>query len=428
MKRRGRLFSILFVLAAAGCAPNAAAPGADGLHVERVVMLMRHGIRPPTKATVTPPGIAAEAWPTWSAPFGHLTQHGYDAVKLLGTFDRTFYTEAGLLSATGCAAAGEIVVHSDSDERTIRTGDAMIEGMFPNCGVVNDHHPEGEIDVLYSPLDAPGSMDANAAQAAILAQVGSLQHARDAHRAQFDELERVLGCCQAPACPRSATTCHLADMPSEFVTAADEGRPKLTGPMDFGPSAAMTLMLEYVEGMPMNQVGWGRMTREQLQTIMGLHSMKGEVLQRPYYVGARGASPLLRRMMAALQGEVGAGGSRLTVLVGHDTNISDMSGLLGFDWQVDSFPAHTPPPGGAFGLELLRDAQGHEFVRAFYRSQTMDQMRELTPLNLRTPAFRQIITIPGCAMPDGAPMCPLSTFVALAQSKLIAESAATAAP
>jgi 4-phytase/acid phosphatase len=178
----------------------------------------------------------------------------------------------------------------------------------------------------------------------------------------------------------------------------------------------MTLMLEYVEGMPMEQVGWGRVTREQIQTIMSLHSMKGEVLQRPYYVGARGASPLLRRMLSAL---TAGDGARLSVFVGHDTNISDMSGLLGFDWQVESYPAHTPPPGGAFGLELLSDAHGNHFVRAFYRSQTMDQMRDLTPLDLSTPAFRQTVAIPGCGMPDHPDICPLATFDALVQARLI---------
>ena len=403
-------------LLAAACAYGSAPQAGQGLRVERVVMLMRHGIRPPTRASVTPDGIATAAWPSWSVPFGHLTEHGYAAVKLVGAFDRAYYTHAGLLSAEGCPAAGEVVIHSDSDERTIRTADAEIEGAFPGCAIANQHLPQDQLDVLYSPLDEPG-MDNAAARAAILSDIGSLERVRDAHRAQFDTLERVLDCCRPPICPPNQTTCHLADIPSTLVGAADEGRPKLTGAMDYAPTAAMTLLMEYLDGKPMSEVGWGRVSRDQLETIMGLHSMKGEVLQRPHYVGARGAAPLMRRMLAALRGDAGAGGSKLTMLVGHDTNISDMSGLLGFDWQVASFPAHTPPPGGAFGLELVRNAAGEEFVRAFYRSQTMDQMRNLTPLDLATPAFRQYVSIPGCST-GGAPLCPLATFEALVAQRL----------
>ena len=58
----------VLALAFAPSASRAVDPAAEGLKLERVVMLMRHGIRPPTKATVTPPGIAAEPWPSWDAP------------------------------------------------------------------------------------------------------------------------------------------------------------------------------------------------------------------------------------------------------------------------------------------------------------------------------------------------------------------------
>jgi fructose-1,6-bisphosphatase/inositol monophosphatase family enzyme len=39
------------------------------------------------------------------------------------------------------------------------------------------------------------------------------------------------------------------------------------------------------------------------------------------------------------------------------------------------------PPGGALGFELLSDAGGHKFVRAFFRAQTMDQLRNQQSLN-----------------------------------------------
>ncbi|MFT4055515.1 MAG: hypothetical protein QM681_13495 [Novosphingobium sp.] len=35
------------------------------LQLEHVVMLMRHGIRPPTSANPAPAGYTQEAWPSW---------------------------------------------------------------------------------------------------------------------------------------------------------------------------------------------------------------------------------------------------------------------------------------------------------------------------------------------------------------------------
>jgi hypothetical protein len=114
-------------------------------------MLMRHGIRPPTKATVTPPGIAAEPWPLWDAPYGHLTAHGAEAIRLLGRFDRDSLAKRGLLPREGCPKAAAVVLWSDTDQRTIATGDALLGGMFPGCGLRNGHLARGAKDPLFNP-------------------------------------------------------------------------------------------------------------------------------------------------------------------------------------------------------------------------------------------------------------------------------------
>ena len=58
-------------------------------------------------------------------------------------------------------------------------------------------------------------------------------------------------------------------------------------------------------------------------------------------------------------------------------------------------------------------------MRVVYRSQTLQQMRELSRLDAAHPAFRQVLAIPGCAMPDDARRCSLDTFVRLVRSKLV---------
>lgn len=396
---------LIALVCALFAAPALAGPAAPaGLKLERAVMLMRHGIRPPTKPTVTPPGVAAEAWPNWDSPWGHLTAHGAQAVVLLGRSDRAQFAGRGLLSAQGCPDPGAVVIWADTDQRTIATGEALAQGLAPGCAVAVGHDPEGQVDPLFSPLDAPGALDGAKALAAVRAQAGDLRALMTAHADEVALAERILGCCRPPACK---SPCGLADLPSDLVMPDDSGRPKATGPLDFLPTAAQSIMLAYVEGKPMAEVGWGRVTPAELTTLMRLHSLKGQVLQRPPYVAARGAGPLARRMLAALTTDP----ALLTILVGHDTNIVDLGGLLDLHWQVKTYPADTPPPGGAVVLELLRAPDGKAYLRAVYRSQTMDQMRNLTPLGADQDADRQVLVIPGCQSGPGG-LCPLADFAA----------------
>jgi 4-phytase/acid phosphatase len=159
----------------------------------------------------------------------------------------------------------------------------------------------------------------------------------------------------------------------------------------------------------MKDVAWGHLTREQISTLLKFHALKFRYEGRAPYVAARAATPLAARMLAAVEH-----GAKLTVLVGHDTNIADLGGMLDLHWQVPSYPADDPPPGGAIGFEVLADPSGAQFVRAFYRSQTMDQVRELQKLDAGNPASYQYIPIPGCAE-----RCPLADFEKIVKDKLV---------
>jgi 4-phytase/acid phosphatase len=72
---------------------------------------------------------------------------------------------------------------------------------------------------------------------------------------------------------------------------------------------------------------------------------------------------------------------------------------------------------GALGFELLKDAKGAAFVRGFYQAQTMDQLRNLTPLTAKAPPARVYIPITSCTT-SAAALCPLPKFRAIVQDKL----------
>ena len=116
-------------------------------------------------------------------------------------------------------------------------------------------------------------------------------------------------------------------------------------------------------------------------------------------------------MMAALTDPDAA---KLTLLVGHDTNVASLAGLLDLHWRVPGFAADDPSPGGAIGFALVRDGAGKRFVRAVFRSQSLDGIRALAPV--RSDALT-VLKIPGCRETPGLG-CPLVAFEALVAERL----------
>jgi len=405
-----RAFVMALALAsAAWAAPVVAAPT---LQLERVVMLMRHSVRPPTKPEVTPPGWAAGPWPTWSTGFGELTPHGADGAKLMGRYDRGVFAARGMLPAAGCPATGDIAVWASGKSRAIDTAKNYAEALFPGCGVTVDHPADENNDPVFHPLGSGATIDGARALAAAEARLppGGLKAVHAAHAADFATLQRVLGKPAACAVP----SCKLIDIPSTLEPNAEDG-PDLGGALGVASTAGSSIMLAYVEGKPMSEVGWGRASKADLTSLLKFHPTKFYYEARTPYVADRAAAPIARRILAALGGEAGTG--KLTLLVGHDTNIAHLGGMLDLHWTVGEYPADDPPPGGALGFELLRDARGGQFVRAFYQAQTMDQLRNLTPLTAKAPPAHVYLPIPGCTKMASEP-CPLASFRAIVQRKL----------
>jgi 4-phytase/acid phosphatase len=406
IKRFGGCSLFAAVLCAA---PPASADQAPELKVERVVMVMRHGIRPPTNAQPIPSRYSPLEWPKWSVEPGMLTPRGAQGIARIAERDRVDLIAAGLIPADGCPSEGAVSVRASNKARAIETAEVWTATVLPGCAVAVDHPADSAPDVLFHPLEeSPPSFDGHraSAEALALAPPGGLA-AEDRRLApEFARLEAILGCTK-PACALEAVPTRLLERPHD--------RPDVDGAIDVASTASQSLLLEYLEGMPMSEVGWGKATRDDIERLLVFHPVKFKYGNRPAYVAKAAAGPIARAILDAVSAPSGA---RVSILAGHDTNLADLGGLLDLHWHAASYPADDIPPGGALGFELLGDGHGRHFVRAFFRSQTMDQLRELQGLDGNNPPYRAYLDIPGCGQADDPGGCTLAAFTSLLQSKL----------
>jgi len=167
------------------------------------------------------------------------------------------------------------------------------------------------------------------------------------------------------------------------------------------------LLLEYVEGMPLAGVGWGRIDRARLRRLGALHAALFAVYTRPSYMAAHQSAALGREVLATLDARTP---HRFQILMGHDTNVTALAAALGVELEAPGYAANDVPPGGALLLERIKDQRsGRFFARVSYRTQSPYALRNLSSAMSIIP-----LRIAGC----GQILCPINTFERLLKSRL----------
>jgi 4-phytase/acid phosphatase len=354
----------LLACAALACA-TASQAGAS--RVERVVVIMRHGVRAPIVGEAPLDTLTGAPWPTWSVPPEHLTARGGKALEILGRSDRRWLANLGVLPARGCPAEGQVRIWTNTAERTIASGEAFARGLTPGCGTRVGHRPQSEVDPLFEPLRAGvAPFDPAAAIASIQAYTGGVDHLAARLQPAQDELDRVLDCGPAKACsPRRASG----------VTPSADGRGiDLTGPVRDASGTAQVLLLQYVEGLSPAAKRWRGVEPGALKRLGALHAALFDVFTRPPYMTPRQAGPLSRRVLEAFDAP-GAGG--VDVFMGHDTNVTAMAAALGAPLDAPGYATGDVPPGGALVFMSLVDEAGNRSVRVYYQTQSPRTLRRV---------------------------------------------------
>jgi 4-phytase / acid phosphatase len=387
------------------------------------VILTRHGVRSPTWTAQRLNAYSANHWPNWGVPPGNLTPRGSKLMRLFGSYYRLYFSAAGLLRSVGCEDAVHIHIRTDVEQRTRDTGRALAAGMMSGCSVEVQTVDERK-DPLFSPWVAGvGRPDRVLAAQSISGRIGDNPTALVAiYRHEFDTLRGVLfGCAPDLSCEAEDQPGKQALLKQRSVVEAGKGdhAADLQGPLKTGSTLAEDLLLEYASGMKGKDLGWGRLDAAKVLEVMRIHAAYADLARQTPYIARIQASNLLTHVLRSIEqalsnrpipGSVGKPGDRVLILVGHDTNISNVAGMLEISWLLAGYQRDDTPPGGALLFELWQRPNGEFAVSTSYVAQSLEQMRNALPLTLDFPPLKSPIFVPGCSQAGENMTCAWQAF------------------
>lgn len=365
----------------------------------RAVVLVRHGVRPPTKSADVLRAVSDRPWPTeteWGAAPGALTPHGALALKAVAL---------GLArEMPALSEADHVFIYADSaDQRTRATARVLAE-FWPGPGrVAYEVGVEGRRDPIFS--GAPLAQ----CHPPLPPRIMPWRHAAAVTWA-FERLQAVV----APnACAGGEGRCLIG----EDNLTSDASGVRLEGPGAEAASLAESLLLEYENGLEGDALGFGRLHPEDLPALLAIHNEVSRLTRQDLNTASAKAAFMASSILAFLRDQpegVGLGAppnTKLLILVGHDTNMSAVAGVFDLALHLPLQPDATPP-GGALSFELWRDT-GRDFVRVRALYQTPDEVRRLAATPLHT------VAIASGLCPSGQP-CPLSDLSVRVAARLCA--------
>ncbi|HVN04177.1 MAG TPA: histidine-type phosphatase [Bryobacteraceae bacterium] len=426
-----KLYLARYATLAALCLPFLAAQHPDTTILKQVIIFGRHAVRTPSVPNSMLNGFSVLQFPTFPVSGqAMITPNGAANETLLGTYFRLWLTQENLLTGHDNSDSAFVYARADNAPLIVDTAQAFVAGLLPAAQVTVNTVPVP--DPLFDPIDAGvAKLDNTMAIAAVNGRLGgNAQSISTAYAAEFALARAVLfnypvGTTPAPATPAGKT--DVTTIPIT-LTPGNSTAPVTPGGLADFYYAIDPFMMEYADGMALSNVGWGNLDAAQISQIFRVYDELLDFEYKTPYLAAVQSSNLGSHIVRTLvqaatgnatSGAVGAPSDKIVVLTAANTNLAGLAGLFRLDWLVDGDQPDVAALGGAIVFELRQSQRTGEFiVRVAYITQTMDQLRNRTPLTLNAPPANVPVFIPGCSVDNATFDCPLSTFVRITQHEI----------
>ena len=224
----------------------------------------------------------------------------------------------------------------------------------------------------------------------------------------YQLLEKIVNYKDSPAC-KEKQQCSLVDGKNTF-SAKYQQEPGVSGPLKVGNSLVDAFTLQYYEGFPMDQVSWGEIKSDQQWKVLSkLKNGYQDSLFTSPEVARNVAKPLVSYIDKALVTDR-TSAPKITVLVGHDSNIASLLTALDFKpYQLHDQNERTPI-GGKIVFQRWHDSKANrDLMKIEYVYQSAEQLRNADALTLQAPAQRVTLELSGCPI-DANGFCPMDKF------------------
>ncbi|HFF1952630.1 TPA: bifunctional glucose-1-phosphatase/inositol phosphatase [Escherichia coli] len=378
----------------------------EGYQLQQVLMMSRHNLRAPlaNNGSVLEQSTPNK-WPEWDVPGGQLTTKGGVLEVYMGHYMREWLAEQGMVKSGECPPPYTVYVYANSLQRTVATAQFFITGAFPGCDIPVHHQEKmGTMDPTFNPVITDDSAAfSEQAVAAMEKELSKLQLTDS-----YQLLEKIVNYKDSPAC-KEKQQCSLVDGKNTF-SAKYQQEPGVSGPLKVGNSLVDAFTLQYYEGFPMDQVAWGEIKSDQQWKVLSkLKNGYQDSLFTSPEVARNVAKPLVSYIDKALVTDR-TRAPKITVLVGHDSNIASLLTALDFKpYQLHDQNERTPI-GGKIVFQRWHDSKANrDLMKIEYVYQSAEQLRNADALTLQAPAQRVTLELSGCPI-DANGFCPMDKF------------------
>lgn len=378
----------------------------EGYQLQQVLMMSRHNLRAPlaNNGSVLEQSTPNK-WPEWDVPGGQLTTKGGVLEVYMGHYMREWLAEQGMVKSEECPPPDTVYAYANSLQRTVATAQFFITGAFPGCDIPVHHQEKmGTMDPTFNPVITDDSAAfSEQAVAAMEKELSKLQLTDS-----YQLLEKIVNYKDSPAC-KEKQQCSLVDGKNTF-SAKYQQEPGVSGPLKVGNSLVDAFTLQYYEGFPMDQVAWGEIKSDQQWKVLSkLKNGYQDSLFTSPEVARNVAKPLVSYIDKALVTDR-TSAPKITVLVGHDSNIASLLTALDFKpYQLHDQNERTPI-GGKIVFQRWHDSKANrDLMKIEYVYQSAEQLRNADALTLQAPAQRVTLELSGCPI-DANGFCPMDKF------------------
>ncbi|TGB95012.1 bifunctional glucose-1-phosphatase/inositol phosphatase [Escherichia sp. E2748] len=378
----------------------------EGYQLQQVLLMSRHNLRAPlaNNGSVLEQSTPNK-WPEWDVPGGQLTTKGGVLEVYMGHYMREWLAEQGMVNSGECPPPDTVYVYANSLQRTVATAQFFITGAFPGCDIPVHHQEKmGTMDPTFNPVITDDSAAFSEQAVAAMEKEFSKLQLTDSYQL----LEKIVNYKDSPAC-KEKQQCSLVDGKNTF-SAKYQQEPGVSGPLKVGNSLVDAFTLQYYEGFPMDQVAWGEIKSDQQWKMLSkLKNGYQDSLFTSPEVARNVAKPLVSYIDKALVTDR-ASAPKITVLVGHDSNIASLLTALDFKpYQLHDQNERTPI-GGKIVFQRWHDSKANrDLMKIEYVYQSSEQLRNADALTLQAPAQRVTLELTGCPI-DANGFCPMDKF------------------